>query len=248
MKLIKLDTTTYILIFLLCLAGAYKQVIITAIIIIFHELGHLFWLLKFNVSITSIKIFPFGGIIKTNKLLNFDPKKELLISSAGIINQLLLFIIFFALFKKNIINNYSYEMFKSLNLGIIIFNIMPIYPLDGYNFFKNILYVFFPYLKVNQIFLYISILSLILFTMYSFTSKINSLFVITFLFVKLINLIKSKKYLENKFLLERNIYDLPYNKIKYDDDFQKNKLQLSVLHYFNYISEKEYLNKLYQGY
>ena len=71
----------------MCLAGDFKRVVLTLIIIILHETGHIIFLKYFQVPITKLTIYPFGGLIKTNKLINFSPLKELLISIGISINK-----------------------------------------------------------------------------------------------------------------------------------------------------------------
>ena len=185
----------------MCLTGDFKRVILTFIIIIIHETGHLIILKTFKVLVTKLTIYPFGGLIKTDKLINFSPLKELLISIGGIINQLILYIFFFYLYKYNLINTYTYNLFLSINTSLILFNIIPIYPLDGYIILNSIFNITIPYLKSNIISLIISIITLIIFILYSYNYKINSIFVISFLLYKLYNYLKDYKYIHNKFIL-----------------------------------------------
>ena len=242
---INLDASTVLLYFLMCLTGDFKRVILTFLIIIIHETGHLFFLKTFKVSVTKLTIYPFGGLIKTNKLINFSPLKELLISLGGILNQLILYILFFYLYKYSFINTYSYNLFLSINTSLILFNIIPIYPLDGYIILNSLLNLIIPYLKSNIISLIISIITLIIFILYSYNNKINSIFVISFLLYKLYNYLKEYKYIHNKFILERSMYDIPYNKIIYLNTYSPYYLKLNKYYYFNYKSEKDIINSIY---
>ena len=245
---INLDASTVLLYFLMCLTGDFKRVILTFLIIIIHETGHLFFLKTFQVSVTKLTIYPFGGLIKTNKLINFSPIKELLISLGGILNPLILYILFFYLYKYSFINTYSYNLFLSINTSLILFNIIPIYPLDGYIILNSLLNLIIPYLKSNIISLIISIITLIIFILYSYNNKINSIFVISFLLYKLYNYLKEYKYIHNKFILERSMYDIPFNKIIYLNTFNPYFLKLNKYYYFNYKSEKEVINSIYKYY
>lgn len=245
---INLDITTISLYLLMCLAGDFKRVILTFIIIIIHETGHIIFLKYFQVSITKLTIYPFGGLIKTNKLINFSPLKELLISIGGILNQLILYLIFYFLYKYSFINTYTYNLFLSINTSLILFNIIPIYPLDGYIILNSLFNIYIPYLKSNILSIIISIITLIIFILYSYNCKINSIFVISFLLYKLYNYLKEYKYIHNKFLLERMIYDIPYNKIIYKYKYSPYYLKLSKYYYFNYKSEKEVIDNIYKNY
>ena len=90
MKTIKIDFSTYVVILLSFLAGNFKRILLTIGIVIFHELGHVFWLKVFKVPILEVKIYPFGGITRTNKMLNYPLNKELVIALGGIFNQVIL--------------------------------------------------------------------------------------------------------------------------------------------------------------
>ena len=244
---ISLDITTVILYFLMCLTGDFKRVILTFIIIIIHETGHLIFLKNFKVSVTKLTIYPFGGLIETDKLINFSPLKELLISIGGLLNQLILYILFFYLYKYNLINTYTYNLFLSINTSLILFNIIPIYPLDGYIILNSIFNIYIPYLKSNVLSLIISIITLIIFILYSYNYKINSIFVISFLLYKLYNYLKDYKYIHNKFILERSMYNIPYNKIIYLNTYNPYLLKLNKYYYFNYKSEKEVISNVYKS-
>lgn len=248
MKLISLDISTIIIYLLLCLGGSFKQVILSFLIIIWHEMGHIFFLRIFKVSIDKISIYPFGGLITTNKLLNYPPLRELFISLGGIINQLILAFCFKKLFSFNYINSYTYYLFMKLNLSILYFNLIPIYPLDGYLILSSILNIWIPYLKSNILSIIISLGGLIIFIIVSFNLKINSIFVISFLVYKIYIYLKDYKYYKNKFILERIIYDVPYHKIVYKSYYSPYYLGLNKYYYFNYQSEKKYLKNYYHNY
>ena len=230
----------------MCLAGDFKRVILSFFIILTHEIGHLFFLKIFHIQVDKLTIYPFGGLIKTNKLINFSPLKELLIAMAGILNQLILYLIILILYQNNLINTYTYNLFLTLNTSLILFNIIPIYPLDGYIILSSIFNIFIPYLKSNIISLIVSIFTLIIFILYSYNHKINSIFVISFLLYKIYNYLKDYKYLQNKFLLERIMYDIPYNKIIYLNTYSPYLLKLNKYYYFNYKKEQEFISDIYK--
>lgn len=244
---INLDISTVLLYFFMCLSGDFKRVILSFLIIITHEIGHIFFLKIFKVYIEKLTIYPFGGLIKTNKLINFSPIKELLISLGGILNQSILYLIFFCFYKNNIINIYTYNLFLNINTSLILFNIIPIYPLDGYIILNSIFNIHIPYLKSSIVSLIISLITLVVFILYSYNHKINSIFVISFLIYKLFLYLKEYKYIHNKFILERIMYDIPYNEIIYKKVYSPYLFRLNKFYYFNYKSEKEVIDSNYKN-
>ena len=89
------------------------------------------------------------------------------------------------------------------------------------------------------------IISFILFLVVNIRGKINILMIISFLGYKLICFVKKRKYLENKFFLERYLYDLDYDKIIYERDKNIKKLRIGKYHYFNYLGEKKVLQEIF---
>lgn len=246
-NIIKIDLTTYFVFLLYLISGCFKEVLILYLIIIIHELGHVFFIKVFNKKIIEIKLYPFGGITKYYSLVNHNIKNELLISIGGILNQLLLILVFNILFKINVINNYTYFTFSKLNISLLIFNILPIIGLDGEKILHLLLELFIPYIKVNNISIIVSLITLIIFIIKSIAFKINIILVLSFLIYKVIYFVNNKKYLENKFFLERYLYDLSYKKVVY---FKKNCLSNMYqerFHFFNYINEKNILKTKYRN-
>jgi len=239
-NLFKINILTYILLILSFLSGFYKEISIVFLILIVHEIGHFFLMRVFNIEVNKIIIYPYGGMIKSNILINTNSFKILLISLGGIINQMLLFFIFNLLYKIGLINDNIYNIFNYSNLSIIIFNLLPIYPLDGYKILNSILELFLSFKNSLIISLIINIIFLIFFMIYLYFYKINNYIIIIFLITTLFKYLKEIRYIFNKFYIERIIYNLDYkglisvNKLS---DLHKNK--------FNYIcgiKENEYIS------
>ncbi len=246
MKIIKFDISFYIVLLLSFLCGYFKSILILYLIIIIHELGHIFFIRLFSKEIISIKIYAFGGISKYNSMVNHNIFSELLISLGGILNQLLLFIIFYVLYKYKFVSNNTYSLFISNNISLIIFNLIPIIGLDGEKIIHLLLEYICPYKLVNRIMVVISIISLIIFIINCINFKINILYIIVFLLYRLINYIKSIKYIENKFYLERYLYDINYRNIKYLKGNNISNMYQDTYHFFNNKSEYQILKKKFE--
>ena len=126
MKSMKLKFNELTLFFLLTafLCGYIKNALIILFIVVFHELGHVLICKILGYDIICIEIFPFGGITKISKHLNDHIYRDFLIAIFGVVFQLLLFIPVIFGFITN-------EVFIKYNLSIMLFNLLPIIPLDG---------------------------------------------------------------------------------------------------------------------
>lgn len=242
-NLFKINIFTYIFLILSMLSGFFREMILVFLILLIHEMGH-FFLMKLNsIKIKSITIYPYGGMINSNMLINTNSLKVLIISLGGIISQLLLWLIFFISYKARIIDLSFYNIFFKYNISIIIFNLIPIYPLDGFKILNSFFELIFSFRKSLYISLIISIICLLFFIFYLYLFKISNYVIVIFLIINLLNYLKNIRYLINKFYIERIIYELDYkglNSVKSLNDLKKNNFN-----YINGIGEKVYLEKFY---
>ena len=238
-SIFKINVFTYIFLILSMLSGYFREMFIVFIILIVHELGHFFLMKLINIEVSSITIYPYGGMIKNNMLINTNSLKVILISFAGIINQLLLWIIIYIFLKVGFINSYYYDIFFKYNLYIILFNLIPIYPLDGYKILNSFLELFTSFKNSIYLSFFINVVCLLLFLIYLYIYRVSNYLIIVFLVVNLFNYIKEIRYIMNKFYLERIIYDLKYSgliSVKNKETMYKNRLN-----YICGVNEKNYL-------
>ncbi len=150
-----------------------KQIQIYAVIMIFaiiHEIGHLLAGLLVGMKPEKIEIMPFGVSIsfKINvqdynrkiKKGNILELKKIIVAAAGPITNFIIILITY---------NLNIEIVKSLiiiytNFLIMIFNLLPIYPLDGGRILKGILHIYFERRKTEKYINSISKITVIIIT------------------------------------------------------------------------------------
>lgn len=246
---VRIDYSTYILILIGLLSGYIKNIMIILVIVLVHELGHVFFFSLFKMDIESIVIYPFGGVSKVNKKIHERIYKDILISLGGIIFQGLLIIVIYLLYKYSFIVNSTYNMYISYNKSIILFNLIPIIPLDGSKLLLSICSKYMSYRISYITMIFVGCVSLLLFILYNMIFKLNDIVVYLFLLGSLINCIKEYKYVKGKFYLERILYDNYYNEI-INDSFDIKDMRIDKYYYYKnkdrYINEKDYiLKKMY---
>ena len=243
-KKIKINNYTYLFFILCALCGYLKNILIIYMLIIIHELGHIFFSYIFNYEIVMVEIFPYGGLTITNKRINSNINKDIIINFGGIIFQILFMFIIF-LFKNNF-NIITYNLIKSYNFIIIFFNLLPIISLDGNNILHLLLEKKFSYSFSYKINFIISLIFLVIFFIYNYLYHIDNYFIILYLFFQSIIYIKNYKYLQKRFLLERYLYDLDYKKIN-NNTKKISELKKETLHYFKdnmrYLKERKVIEK-----
>lgn len=197
------------------LTGYFPNLLVFTSIILIHELGH-YTLAKLNkLKVEKIIIYPYGGLVKMNNLINTSINKELIVAISGILFQTIYYLIVIFLYKNNLIREYIFNLFTMYNKSILLFNILPIHPLDGSKILNLLLSKILPYNTVNMLNIIISIITLIT-IIYINYYKFNytTILIIGIIIDNIIKYYKQLKYLFNKFLLERYIYNITYNKTK----------------------------------
>lgn len=230
------------------ISGYYINLIAITSLLLIHELGHytVAKLLKFKVL--KIVIYPFGGITKINDLINKDINEEILVATSGVIFQFIFYLIIVYLNHINIIRDYTLNIYTLYNNQIIFFNLMPIYPLDGAKIINLLLSKFFNYNLSNKLTIMISLIGMSLFILTSsYNHNYSYIMVLSVLIIYNYKFIKQLKYIYNRFLLERYLYNISYPKIKIISN--GNKMYKNNSHIIkvnnNYITEKKYLSKYY---
>lgn len=128
-----------------------KQIEIYAIMIgfaILHELGHLFMGLLLGLKPEKIDLIPMGLAVsfkvnisdfnKKKKRGNVEVLKEIFIAIAGPVVNLIILILALIFIKDEMLKN----LIVYANLLIFMFNLLPIYPLDGGRILNGILHIF----------------------------------------------------------------------------------------------------------
>lgn len=157
-----------ILIFLL-LFYFTKQINIYLIIMFFsiiHELGHMLTGLIFKLKVDKLEIMPCGVSVSFKESKNMSIKKielkKILIALAGPATSLFLVVLYTYLNTLYI----SKQDAVYANLLILIFNLIPLYPLDGGRIIKGILNIEIGYEKSQQLTNLISNFTMIILTLF----------------------------------------------------------------------------------
>lgn len=247
----KINTATYFIFLSFLLTGYIKNILLIFLIILIHELGHIFFLNYFHVEIEKVEIYPFGGLTTTNRYINFPIRKEIIIYFGGVFFQILLFFLFFILYLKNIITENTFFLFKTYNTSILLFNLLPIKPLDGGEIFLLFLQKKCSYSKSLQVGSIVSFLFLVLFLFYNIKGNLNNYVIISYLIYKGIDFCKKIPFYRHKFLLERYLHVFPYKKIEHNELQSTNVLKKETLHFFKeekkYIHERELLKRKFDN-
>ncbi len=207
---------TYIIIAIsFILTGYFSNLIIFTSIIIIHELGHYLIAKINNLNPERIIIYPFGGITKLNNMINTKIYKELMVALSGVLFQSIYYLIIIIFYKNNLIRDYIFNLYKNYHYSILIFNLLPIHPLDGSKILTLLLSKFIPYKLTMKLNIVISIITgfLVLKINY-YQFNYTTILIGTIIIDNLTKYYKNINYVFNRFLLERYLYKITLNKTK----------------------------------
>ncbi len=128
--------------------------------VLLHEVGHALMAKRFDISTGDITLLPIGGIARLERIPE-DPKQELLVAGAGpavnlLISAVIVAGLFFTGFFANPLNlsaiteNFWLQLL-SANLLLVIFNLIPAFPMDGGRVFRAILASKMDHVKATRI-------------------------------------------------------------------------------------------------
>ena len=229
----------YLIVIISLLTGHFKNLIYFTSILLIHELGHSIIAIAFKIKLNRIEIYPYGGCSKLEYDINIELLKELLIIIMGPTIQI---IFTFIIIKLNLVDN----TFLSYSKFILIFNLIPIYPLDGGKLLSILLSYFISFynsLKITYYFSYFLFITLFFINIIYFKNLFYYLIIIS-LGIELYKEIKKRNIYFNRFLLERYLNIYKFHKIKRINNVYN--MKRDYWHIINNQLEKEYLSNYFK--
>ena len=184
---IKIHFSVYLLIVLSLFVSSLKSVFIYLSIILIHEIFHIIASLIYKVKPTLIELTIIGGCVHI-PFEKLKPSSQIIISLSGVFSNILMIIFSYLYDFPRYVINYNYIL--------ILFSLLPIYPLDGFNIMNSLLFLFIKnYKKSIKLLMIINNISLLLFIIASIFFNIKFLILISFFLVyKTVLLMKNYDY------------------------------------------------------
>lgn len=185
----------------------FTELIILFSIVIIHEMGHVAAAHFFSWRIKKIELLPFGGVVEMDEHGNRPFKEELIVILAGPLQHIWMIALSFGL--ASIFPSYQtwiHEQFLFHNLVILLFNLLPVWPLDGGKLLFLLFSTRMPFGLAHRNGLVLSacsIIGMIVFTILYSPGHLNIWAIIGFLIFSLIMEWKQRHYVMIRFLLER---------------------------------------------
>ena len=141
-------------------------VLVVFLCVVLHELGHGLMAKRFGIKTTKITLLPIGGVASLEGIPE-NPKHELLVALAGpLVNLLIALVLYFVIPVQGFLTLHITELLEKLseftlrnflfylfvaNLGLVIFNLIPAFPMDGGRVLRALLSMGTDRIKATQI-------------------------------------------------------------------------------------------------
>lgn len=162
----------------------YKILFFIFFIMTIHEGAHVIVAHAFHYPIRKVICYPFGLCAIIESIGYRSGYKDLCILLAGPCTHLLQPLLLYLFVWSHMISYTFYEYLCMMNFSILIFNMLPIYPLDGGRILELFLQLFFRFTFATRLLNVCSIICLILLNAFHVLHGISAILVIILLIVE----------------------------------------------------------------
>jgi Zn-dependent protease len=128
--------------------------------VLLHEFGHAFAARGFGIETPDITLLPIGGVARLSRIPE-KPWQELVVAIAGpLVNVVIAAALIFVIHTNATLEQLEYlespriellAKLASVNVMLVLFNLIPAFPMDGGRVLRALLAMAMPYARATQI-------------------------------------------------------------------------------------------------
>lgn len=171
-----------------------KTLLFLFLMLSIHEVAHMMVARYFHYPIRSIIIYPFGLCAQMPTMGMGSVWQEMAIVAAGPLTHLLFPCFFAWLNACHLLSSAYTDYLCYLNTSILIFNLLPIYPLDGGRLVQSFYHLFFRYRTAQHLTYLTSLINLTMLFHYRIITTASAWLVMGFLLFQIVMCWKNIAY------------------------------------------------------
>jgi stage IV sporulation protein FB len=146
------------------LTGYLWETVIAFSIVLIHECGHAAAARRFGWHVLEIELLPFGGVARIDGGRDVAFVQEFIVIISGPLQHLWLPFLSQAMLALPFWGPAQHQILTSQNMALLLFNLLPVWPLDGGRLLHLFLERLYPYKSAYYRVLLFSCLGLVLFS------------------------------------------------------------------------------------
>lgn len=182
------------------ISGQFFSFFLLFMLVLFHEAAHGLTARCYHWDVTKLTLLPFGGQLEVKKILNKPVVEELAVAVSGPLFHLIVHLAILC-FEPSF--SFIKELYY-LNLQLMLFNLLPVWPLDGGRIIYCLSNLIYPFKKSIHISIACSLVSLLIILFYLLNGfQFQWMLLYMYTAVCTLQLFRNRHFLHRQFLLEK---------------------------------------------
>ncbi len=134
-------------------------ILVLFVCVVLHEYGHALAARRYGIRTEDITLLPIGGVARLARMPE-KPSQELVVASAGpLVNVAIAALLFAVMWLADVWmptlgwgwgNESFFEQLLTINLALVLFNLIPAFPMDGGRILRALLATRMPHVRATQ--------------------------------------------------------------------------------------------------